>query len=72
MSKDIIKSTLGFNFNVDIRDMQGNVIKKGIKRTIMPNTYTQRLLPMLFDKSFFNSFNEDLLAKIRNHRRLND
>jgi len=52
--------------------MQGNVIKKGIKRTIIPNNYTQRLLPMLFDKSFFTSFNEDLLAKIRNHRRLND
>lgn len=72
MNRNIIKSTLGFNYNVDIRDMQGNIIKKGIKRTIMPNNYTQRLLPMLFDKSFFTSFNEDLLAKIRNHRRLND
>jgi hypothetical protein len=72
MDRYLIKSTLGFNFNVDIRDKEGNVIKPGVKRTILPVVYSERITPRLFDKSFFTSFNEDLLAKIRLHRRLND
>jgi hypothetical protein len=68
----LIKSVLGFNLKVEIKDQEGNLIKTGIKRTSFPVIYSDRINSGVFDKSFFTSFNEDLLAKIRQHRRLND
>ncbi len=72
VDKYLIKSVLGFNLKVEIKDQEGNLIKTGIKRTIYPVVYSDRINSGIFDKSYFTSFNEDLLAKIRQHRRLND
>jgi hypothetical protein len=68
----LIKSVLGFNLKVEIKDKEGNLIKTGIKHTSCPVICGDRINSAIFDKSFFTSFNEDLLAKIRQHRRLND
>lgn len=71
-NKYLIKSVLGFNLKIEIRDPEGNIIKTGIKHTSFPAIYSDKINSGVFDKSFFTSFNEDLLAKIRQHRRLND
>ena len=69
----ILDSVLGFDFKADIIDNQGNLIKSGIKRSIIvsndPPNYT---LPKLSNRNFFTHFNEELLRKIIEYRRLND
>lgn len=72
MKNNIINSVLGFNLNVDITDENGNLINKGIKYTIKPEILPKVFTSKIFDRSFFTHFNEDLLNKIRQHRRLND
>ena len=70
MRDNLIKSVLGFDLKVDIRDELGNVIPIGVKKTLYPIETRTKINTRLFDKSFFTHFNEDLLNKIRQHRRL--
>lgn len=72
MDRYLIKSVLGFNLKVEIKDMNGNIIPTGIKRTSFPLVYANPNTTQVIDKKFFTSFNEDLLNKIRQHRQLND
>ena len=72
MNKYLIESVLGFNLNADITDKDGNIISKGIKSSIIPKNMLDTIQPKLLDKSFFTHFNEELLNKIKQHRRLND
>lgn len=72
MDKYLIKSVLGFDLNVDITDKDGNLISKGVKSSIVPNKLPENITVRIFDKSFFTHFNEELLNKIRQHRKLND
>jgi hypothetical protein len=71
MDRMLIKSVLGFNLKADIRDQEGNIIRAGIKRTLMPIEYAEMVNTRFFDRKFFTSFNEPLLAKIRDYRRQN-
>lgn len=68
----IIQSVLGFDLNVDVTDKDGNLISKGVKKSVIPCKLPEKLTARVFDRSFFTHFNEDLLSKIRQHRRLND
>jgi hypothetical protein len=72
MDKFIIESVLGFDLNVDITDKDGNIISKGVKVSAIPTVFTEETTARVFDRSFFTHFNEDLLSKIRQHRRLTD
>lgn len=69
----MIDSVLGFDLKADIIDNQGNLIKAGIKRSIIvSNDPPNYILPKLSNRNFFTHFNEDLLRKIIDFRKLND
>jgi hypothetical protein len=68
---DLINSVLGMDLKADIRDINGNIIPTGCKRTVHPVERVSIKLRML-DKRFFTHYNEALLNKIINYRRLND
>ena len=72
VDKFTIESVLGFDLNVDITDKDGNIISKGVKVSAIPTVFREKITARVFDKSFFTHFNEDLLSKIRQHRRLTD
>ena len=69
---NIITSVLGFNFNVEIRDQNGELIKTGAKTTFAGHGFRKKPTVHILDKNFFTNFNEPLLAKIRDFRRIND
>lgn len=69
---NIITSVLGFNFNVEIKDQNGELIKTGAKTTYVGHPFTKQPTVHILDKNFFTNFNEPLLAKIRDFRRIND
>jgi hypothetical protein len=66
-----ITCVLGFNLNLNIYGMNGEIIKSGICKTIYPETYRKPSSVRLVDKKWFNSFNQDLLDKIRDYQHLN-
>lgn len=68
----IFESVLGFNLKADIRDVDGNLIKPGVKSSVIPKELPIKVSTKISDRSFFTHFNEDLLSKIRQHRRLTD
>jgi hypothetical protein len=72
MDKELITSVLGFDLNADIRDEADQLIPVGIKKTIYPVSMMERINYRIIDKGFFTHYNEALLAKIRDFRRLND
>ena len=72
MDKYIIQSVLGFDLNVDVTDKDGNIISRGVRKSVIPCKLPEKITATVFDKSFFTHFNEDLLRKIREYRRLND
>lgn len=66
-----IKSVLGMDLKADIKDINGNLLPAGCNRTIIPEKKEMfRRRPL--DKRFFTNYNEGLLDKIINYRRLND
>jgi hypothetical protein len=71
MRKEVIDSALGFDFSADIIDQDGELIATGVK-TIQP---TGEELPLIGNRiggeTWFTNFNKDLLAKIRDYKRLN-
>jgi len=69
---NIINSVLGFNLNVEIKDQNGEPIKTGAKTTYSCKYYKHSPKSRLLDKSFFTHYNDALLDKIRNFRKLND
>jgi hypothetical protein len=68
----IFESVLGFNLKADIRDANGNLIKPGVKSSVIPKELPIRISTKITDRSFFTHFNDELLSKIRQHRRLTD
>ena len=72
MDRELITSVLGFNLKADIRDETDQLIPAGIKKTIYPAVMMERLNYRIVDKGFFTHYNEALIAKIRDFRRLND
>jgi hypothetical protein len=72
MDRELITSVLGFNLKADIRDEADQLIPAGIKKTIYPAIMMERINYRIVDRSFFTHYNEALIAKIRDFRRLND
>jgi hypothetical protein len=72
MMNNTITSVLGFNFNVEIRDQNDEVIRTGAKTTYSCGYKKRKPKPCILDTSFFTHYNEALLAKIRDYRRQND
>jgi hypothetical protein len=69
---NLITSVLGMDLKADIRDIDDNLILTGIRKTIYPIQKIDRINYRIVDKNFFTHYNEALLAKIRDYRRLND
>jgi len=72
MGDNLIRSVLGFNLKIDIRDEEGNIMPTGVKKTFYPIEITTRINTRLFDKRFFTTFDEALLNKIKDYRNLNE
>lgn len=70
-SEFIITSVLGFNLKADIRDINGNVISANIK-SVYPPEISKKISCKLTNKKFFTTFNEELLNKIIDYKRLNE
>jgi hypothetical protein len=64
----LIKSVLGFNLNLEIKDQTGQPIKVGA-RTIYPDEILSHLNYKLLDAKFFTNYNQALIDKIRDMRR---
>jgi hypothetical protein len=71
MDRNLITSVLGFNLKAEIRDMEGNLVANGVRKTVIPIVYAEKVNTRLFDRRFFTSFDEALLNKIRDYRNLN-
>ena len=71
MRKEVIDSALGFDFSADIIDKNGEIIPTGAK-TVKPTTNE---LPLIGNRiggeTWFTNWNESLLAKIRDYKRIN-
>lgn len=66
-----IQSVLGFDFNLDLIDAYGEPVKTGIKSTVNIKGNVG-IKPILVNKKWFTNYNEALLEKIRDYKRLND
>ena len=68
----MISNVIGFDFNLELIDQDGELVKTGIKTTYLPETDE---LPNIGNKfgntRWFTNFNESLLCKIRDYKRLN-
>ena len=67
MDRNLITSVLGFDLKAEIVDKEGQVLKTGCRSCVVPKK-KGIIKSRILDKSFFTSFNEPLLAKIRNLR----
>ena len=67
----LITSVLGFNIKRDITTLEGDLIKTGIKSTCY-SCEEPVIKHKMIDKKFFTNFNESLLAKVLDYRRIND
>ena len=72
MSINIIHSVLGFNLKREIFDNEGNLLKTGAKVIVPVNTDAPNVGTKIGGQSWFTNYNEQLLNKIRNYRRIND
>lgn len=69
--KYVITSVLGFDLKTDIKTPEGELIKTGIRSTCY-SCEEPKIQQKMVDKKFFTNFNEKLLAKILDYRRIND
>ena len=70
MKDNLIKSVIGFNLKADILDINGLVISTKL-RTVYPKVFERQTSKPL-NKKFFTNFNEDLLNKIKDYKRINE
>lgn len=70
-NKYTINSVLGFNLKADIKDQEGRIISARV-RSIYPPIISKQICCKFIDKKFFTTFNEGLLNKIRDYKRLNE
>lgn len=68
----LFTSVLGFNFNVTIVDNEGNLLKTGARLVFVPNEEAPKVGTKIGGQSWFTNYNEQLLTKIRDYRRIND
>jgi hypothetical protein len=72
VDKTLITSVLGFDLKAEIVDHNGELIRSGVKSTYVYAVTDVEPEPRILDKNFFTHYNESLLSKIREYRRLND
>ena len=63
----MISSVLGFDLKAEIVDKEGQILKTGCRSCIIPKE-KGIINSKILDKKFFTTFDEGLLAKIRNLR----
>ena len=68
----VFTSVLGFNFNVTIVDSGGNPLKTGARLVANAIDGTPNVGTKIGGQSWFTNYNEQLLNKIRDYRRIND
>lgn len=68
----VFESVLGFDLKADIRNKNGDLIKPGVKVSVIPDELPSDLNLRIPNRNFFTHFNEDLLRKIREYRKIND
>jgi len=68
----IITSVLGFNLDIDLRDHEGNPVKKGAKTGYFNSADPPKVGTEIGGERWFTNFNEPLLNKIRNYKKIND
>jgi hypothetical protein len=71
MDRHLITSVLGFNLKTDIKTPEGELIKTGVRSTCY-SCEEPVINHKMIDKKFFTNFNEALLAKVLDYRRIND
>jgi hypothetical protein len=69
---EMITSVLGFDYDLDLIDRDGQLVRTGIQSTCHPETNE---LPNIGNNygnvRWFTNFNESLLNKVRDYKRLN-
>ena len=72
MENKIFTSVIGFDFELNLVDNDGQPIKKGARRVECLSSGTPNVGTKIGGESWFTNFNEPLLSKIRDYRRRND
>lgn len=68
----IISNVLGFDFDLDLIDRDGELVRTGIKHTCSPETDELPNIGNSFGNTrWFTNFDDGLLQKIRDYKRLN-
>ena len=70
---NLIKSVLCFDFKLELKDNENNLVLPGIKSTCF--SYCERTPEIgtkMRNKNFFTNYDQALLDKIKDSRRLND
>jgi len=71
MSIKVINSALGFDFSADIIDQKGEIVPVGFKTTLPTSDEKPSVGNRIGGETWFTNFNDDLLAKIRDYKKLN-
>jgi hypothetical protein len=68
----MISNVLGFDFNLELIDRDGELVGTGIKSTCLPETDELPNIGTSFGNTrWYTNFDEALLSKIRDYKRLN-
>jgi Na+-translocating ferredoxin:NAD+ oxidoreductase RnfG subunit len=72
MENKIFTSVIGFNFELNLIDNDGQPVKVGARRIDYLSSETPDVGTKIGGENWFTNFNEPLLSKIRDYRRRND
>jgi Na+-translocating ferredoxin:NAD+ oxidoreductase RnfG subunit len=72
MESKVFTSVIGFNFELNLVDNDGQPVKVGARRVECLSSETPNVGTKIGGEKWFTNFNEPLLSKIRDYRRLND
>ena len=72
MESKLFTSVIGFNFELDLVDNDGQPIRTGARRVEYLSSETPNVGTKIGGENWFTNFNEPLLSKIRDYRRRND
>jgi hypothetical protein len=72
MENKIFTSVIGFNFELNLVDNDGQPVRTGVRRVHCLSCETPNVGTKIGGEKWFTNFNEPLLSKIRDYRRIND
>jgi hypothetical protein len=68
----VITNVLGFDFDLNLVDKDGKLVRTGIQSTCLPKTDELPNIGTSFgNTNWFTNFNDGLLQKIRDYKKLN-